>query len=368
MSEVYIAATARTPFGRYHGALADYSAIQLGELALRAVIRKAGVKSDQVEAVFAGNVLSEGLGQNPARQIALGAGLTQATRAVTINDVCGSSLKAIRMAEGQIRMGDFDLVAVGGTESMSNTPKEFMLKDGLLDAFSKKHMGLTAEKVADQKHISRHEQDAFAYQSHTKAYSAWKNGWFKDEVVPVPELAYDENIRPDTSPEALAALKPVFKQNGSVTAGNASPLSDGACMLLLASEKAVMDYNLHPIARMGAYAEVGIDPSVMGLAPHKAIPKLLAKTGRPLSDYDAIEINEAFAATTVAVGKALGIPEYKLNPAGGALAIGHPLGASGARIVGALANDLVQFDGVRGIASLCIGGGQGIALEIKRVR
>ncbi len=368
MSEVYLVASQRSPFGRYHGALAGYSAIELGEFALQAVLKKAGLRADQVEAIFAGNVLSAGLGQNPARQIALGAGLPQATTAVTINDVCGSSLKAVRLAEGQIRMGDFDLVAVGGTESMSNAPKELMFKDGLVDAFSKQAMGLTAEKVAAEKHVSRHEQDAFAYQSHTKAYSAWQNGWFKNEVAPLSELKADENIRPDTSPAALAALKPVFKQNGTVTAGNASPLSDGACMLILASEKAIDQYDLQPVARLGDYAEVGVDPSVMGLAPHKAISALLEKTGRPLSDYDAIEINEAFACTTVAVGKALGIPEYKLNPAGGAIALGHPLGASGARIVGALANDLLQFDGVRGIASLCIGGGQGIALEIKRVR
>ncbi|MBA1392781.1 thiolase family protein, partial [Lactobacillus sp. XV13L] len=301
--------------------------------------------------------------------------------AVTINEVCGSSLKALRLAQGQMEMGDFDMVAVGGAESMTNavyyaqTKKDAdlhseMLDNGLIDAFSGMHMGLTAENVAAKYHVSRREMDEYSLQSHQKAAAAARQGYFDGEIIPLKvdgaTVNRDENIRPDTNMAALSQLKPAFKDNGLVTAGNSSPLSDGASMVILVTREKVDELGLTPLARLGAFAESGTDPAYMGFAPYFAVQKLLDRTGRKISDYDVIEVNEAFAAPSVAVMQALEIPAAKLNMFGGAIALGHPLAATGTRLVATSINALNHVDGQRALVTLCIGGGLSIACEILR--
>lgn len=385
MENIYIVAAKRTPFGKYRGFFKDVSAVDLGVMALKGTLKAAGINPEDLEALFMGNVISGGLGENMARQVALKSGMRETSTATTINDVCGSSLKAVRLAQGQMMLGDFDLVAVGGSENMTRAPylvkKEdkdnpadhlisSMINDGLMDAFSEKHMGITAENVAQKYHVTRKEMDEFSLHSHQKAVKAIKAGLF-EEILPIKlngvTLDHDEPVRTDTSMEALSQLKPVFKENGDVTAGNSSPLTDGASMLILATEEKVKQLHLKPIAKLGAFAEAGFDPDYMGYTPYYAVKKLLKKTGRSIDDYDAVELNEAFAAQSVAVARDLAISDDKLNILGGAIALGHPLGASGVRLICSAISSLKQLNGQRALATLCIGGGQAIAYEIEKL-
>lgn len=382
MKEIYIVAAKRTPFGRYHGLWAEKSAIDLGEIVLRETLKSINLNAENLEALFMGNVLGASLGQNMARQVALNTGMSPQSSSVTINEVCGSSLKALRLAQGQMEMGDFGLVAVGGAESMSNAiyltaSKEKpnfeseMLQNGLTDAFSDSHMGLTAENVAEKYGVTRAEMDEYSVASHHKAAEIVQQDFFKDEMINVEingkTICQDENIRPDTNLAALSKLKPVFKKDGNVTAGNSSPLSDGASMVILATAEKVAELNLQPLARLGAFAESGNDPAYMGIAPYYAVAKLLQKTNKTINDYDVIEVNEAFAAPSVVLAQKLQIPPAKLNIFGGAIALGHPLAATGTRLVGTAINIMNQINGQKALVTLCIGGGQAIACEIERI-
>lgn len=382
MKEIYIVAAKRTPFGRYHGLWAEKSAIDLGEIVLRETLKSINLNAENLEALFMGNVLGASLGQNMARQVALNTGMSPQSSSVTINEVCGSSLKALRLAQGQMEMGDFGLVAVGGAESMSNAiyltaSKEKsnfeseMLQNGLTDAFSDSHMGLTAENVAEKYGVTRAEMDEYSVASHHKAAEIVQQDFFKDEMINVEIngkiVGQDENIRPDTNLAALSKLKPVFKKDGNVTAGNSSPLSDGASMVILATAEKVAELNLQPLARLGAFAESGNDPAYMGIAPYYAVAKLLQKTNKTINDYDVIEVNEAFAAPSVVLAQKLQIPPAKLNIFGGAIALGHPLAATGTRLVGTAINIMNHINGQKALVTLCIGGGQAIACEIERI-
>ena len=382
MKEIYIVAAKRTPFGRYHGLWAEKSAIDLGEIVLRETLKSINLNPENLEALFMGNVLGASLGQNMARQVALNTGMSPQSSSVTINEVCGSSLKALRLAQGQMEMGDFGLVAVGGAESMSNAiyltaSKEKpnfeseMLQNGLTDAFSSTHMGLTAENVAEKYGVTRVEMDEYSVASHHKAAEIVQQDFFKDEMINVEingkTVGQDENIRPDTNLAALSKLKPVFKKDGNVTAGNSSPLSDGASMVILATAEKVAELNLQPLARLGAFAESGNDPAYMGIAPYYAVAKLLQKTNKTINDYDVIEVNEAFAAPSVVLAQKLQIPPAKLNIFGGAIALGHPLAATGTRLVGTAINIMNHINGQKALVTLCIGGGQAIACEIERI-
>lgn len=384
MKDIYIVAAKRTPFGRYRGFFKEQSATDLGVLALTKTLEAIDLDPAEVEGVFMGNVIAAGLGENMARQVALRSGLPETTVATTVNDVCGSSLKALRFAQGQMMMGDLDLVAVGGSESMTNAPfivdkkykddaqnhlQNSMLVDALIDAFSGEHMGITAENVAEEYNIARQEMDEFSVNSHQKAVKAIKEDSF-DEILPITingqTLTHDESVRSDTNLEALSNLKTVFKEDGKVTAGNASPLNDGASMLILATEDKVKELNLKPIAKLGAFAEAGFDPTLMGYTPYYAVQKLLDKNKTTIDDYDVFEVNEAFASQAVALKRDLKIPANKLNILGGAIALGHPLGATGTRLIATAISALNKVNGKRAIATLCIGGGQAIAYEIKR--
>ena len=377
-------AAKRTPFGRYRGFFKEQTATDLGVLALTKTLEAIDLDPAEVEGVFMGNVIAAGLGENMARQVALRSGLSETTVATTVNDVCGSSLKALRLAQGQMMMGDLDLVAVGGSESMTNAPfivdkkykddaqnhlQNSMLVDALIDAFSGEHMGITAENVAEEYNIARQEMDEFSVNSHQKAVKAIKEDSF-DEILPITingqTLTHDESVRSDTNLEALSNLKTVFKEDGKVTAGNASPLNDGASMLILATEDKVKELNLKPIAKLGAFAEAGFDPVLMGYTPYYAVQKLLDKNKTTIDDYDVFEVNEAFASQAVALKRDLKIPANKLNILGGAIALGHPLGATGTRLIATAISALNKVNGKRAIATLCIGGGQAIAYEIKR--
>lgn len=386
MDEIFIVSAKRIPIGRYRGFFQELTAVDLASELLSQSLKELKLDPQKIEAVMIGNVISAGLGENMARQVALKAGLSQTSVATTVNDVCGSSLKALRLAQGQMLMGDLGLVAVGGAESMTNAPflvakkykdeaadhlENSMFVDGLNDAFTGQAMGITAENVAEKYHVTRQEMDEFALASHQKAAKATEEQAFTEEIIPVElhgqTLTTDESIRPDTSLEALANLKPVFKSNGQVTAGNSSPVNDGASMLILATAEKVKELGLKPIAKLGEFAEAGFDPSLMGYTPYYAVKKLLAKTHRSIADYDAIELNEAFAAQAVAVARDLEIPAEKLNILGGAIALGHPLGATGTRLVATAISALKQVKGKRALVTLCIGGGQAIAYEIEKV-
>ena len=382
MKDIYIVAAKRTPFGRYHGLWAEKSAIDLGELALRETLKSINLDAEKLDALFMGNVLGAGLGQNMARQIALNTGMSPKSSSVTINEVCGSSLKALRLAQGQMELGDFGLVAVGGAESMSNAVylteeqkkpqfQSEMLQNGLIDAFSHAHMGLTAENVAEKYDVTRTEMDEFSVNSHQKAVEIVQQNFFKDEIIGVKVndkmIQQDETIRADTNMAVLSKLKPVFKKNGLVTAGNSSPLSDGASMIILATAEKVKELKLQPLARLGSFAESGTDPAYMGVAPYFAVEKLLQKTGNTINDYDVIEVNEAFAAPSVVLARKLRIPPAKLNIFGGAIALGHPLAATGTRLVGTAVNIMNHINGNKALVTLCIGGGQAIACEIEKL-
>ena len=382
MKDIYIVAAKRTPFGRYHGLWSEKNATELGELALRETLKSISLPAEKLDALFMGNVLGASLGQNMARQIALNTGMSPKSSSVTINEVCGSSLKALRLAQGQMELGDFDLVAVGGAESMSNAVyltedkekphfQSEMLQNGLIDAFSHEHMGLTAENVAEKYGVTRAEMDEYSLNSHRKAVEIVQQNFFQDEIIGVEVngkmIQQDETIRADTNLEALSKLKPVFKKNGLVTAGNSSPLSDGASMVILATAEKVKELNLHPLARLGAFAESGTDPAYMGVAPYFAVEKLLQKTNNTINDYDVIEVNEAFAAPSVVLARELQIPPAKLNIFGGAIALGHPLAATGTRLVGTAVNIMNHINGHQALVTLCIGGGQAIACEIEKL-
>lgn len=389
MNEVVILSAVRTPIGKMGRSLSSLSSVDLGTLAAKEAIEQAHIAPEIISQAIIGNVLQAGAGQNVARQIALKSGLSETSTAMTINQVCGSGLKAIRLGQSAIMLGDAEAVLVGGTESMTNVPHlvpnmrqgkpygsttmlDGLEHDGLLDAFSHKPMGITAENVAHKYHVTREAQDALALRSHQRAVSATESGAFNDEIVPVTitskkgttTITRDEPIRPDTSMAALAGLKPAFVPNGMVTAGNAAGLNDGASMLVLMSKKRADQASIPYLAVLDTYQEAGIDPNYMGYAPFYAVNQLLAKQQMRIDDIDRFEINEAFAAQTVAVMRDLQIPDDKVNVNGGAIALGHPVGASGARIVTTLVHDLKRENLKTGIATLCVGGGMGVALSL----
>lgn len=390
MQEVVIISAKRTPIGKLGGQLASLSAVELGTVASKAAIEAAGIDPTQIDQAIFGNVLQVGSGQNVARQIALKSGMTQSSTAMTVNEVCGSGLKAIRLAQSAIVMGDADIVLVGGTESMSQAPYlnkqmrfgskfgdqtmiDSISSEGLNDAFTHQPMGITGENVAAKYGITREMQDAFALASHQKAAQATQAGWFNEEIVPVTvqqrkatlEVQQDEGIRPTTTIEAMAKLRPAFQQDGTVTPANASGINDGASAMIVMSKEKAAALGLVYQATLVGYQEVGADPDYMGYTPVDAIQKLLAQQNQTLADIDLLEINEAFAASSVAVQNGLQVDPAKVNVAGGAIALGHPIGASGTRIMTTLMHQLKRTHQTTGIASLCIGGGLGIAFEIQ---
>lgn len=391
--EVVIVSAVRTAIGSFQGGLAGVSATKLGALVLEAALEKAGVGKEQVGEVILGNVLQAGLGQNPARQAAIQAGLEHAVPAMTINKVCGSGLKAVHLAVQSILAGDTDVILAGGMENMSQAPYlmegarngyrmgdqkvvDSMIRDGLWCAFNDYHMGITAENLGEKYQISREEQDEFAAWSQEKAVAAIAAGRFADEIVPVPIpqrkgdpvlFATDEFPRAGVTAESLGKLRPAFKKDGCVTAGNASGINDGAAALLIMSREKADELGLKPIARIVANASAGVDPSIMGIGPVPATKRALEKAGLSLEDIDLIEANEAFAVQSLSVGKELGFDKEKLNVNGGAIALGHPIGASGARILVTLVHELQKRGGKYGLATLCIGGGQGVATIIEKI-
>ncbi|WP_315810056.1 acetyl-CoA C-acetyltransferase [Pseudomonas sp. C9-3] len=390
MQDVVIVAATRTAIGAFQGSLANIPAHELGSLVIRSLLERSGVNPDQIDEVILGQVLTAGAGQNPARQASIGAGLPVEVPAMTINKLCGSGLKSLFLGVQAIRCGDADVVIAGGQESMSLAPyvlpkartglrmghaelQDTLLRDGLIDAFNDYHMGITAENLAEKFGISREAQDAFAAQSQLKAASAIEAGRFKDEITPVliPQrkgdplsFATDEQPRAGTTAESLAKLKPAFKKDGTVTAGNASTLNDGAAAVLLMSAERARSLNLPVLARIQAYASSGVDPSIMGIAPVTATRRCLEKAGWSLDEVELIEANEAFAAQALSVGKELGWNAEKVNVNGGAVALGHPIGASGARVLVTLLHEMLRRDAKKGLATLCIGGGQGVAMAL----
>jgi len=390
LEDIVIVAAARTPVGSFNGAFASVPAHKLGEAALRGALERAKVAPDEVSEVILGQVLTAAQGQNPARQASIAAGLPVATPAWGINMVCGSGLRAVALAAQAIRNGDSRIVAAGGQESMSLSTHaaylragqkfgdmqliDTMIRDGLWDAFNGYHMGVTAENVAKQWEISREEQDRFAVASQNKAEAARKAGRFKDEIVPVTVkgrkgdtvVDTDEYIRDGATYEAMTGLRPAFDKQGTVTAGNASGLNDGAAVLVLMRAKDAAARGLTPLARIASWAQAGVDPKVMGSGPIPASKLALEKAGWKAAELDLIEANEAFAAQACAVNKDLGWDTAKVNVNGGAIAIGHPIGASGARILTTLLFEMAKRDARKGLATLCIGGGMGIALTVER--
>jgi acetyl-CoA C-acetyltransferase len=391
-TDIVIVAAARTAVGRFGGSLAKIPAADLGATVLRALLERSRLKGDQVGEVILGQVLQAGAGQNPARQAVIKAGLPDAVPAMTINKVCGSGLKAVMLAAQAIRDGDSEIVIAGGQESMSMAPHvlpnsrdgqrmgdwklvDTMIVDGLWDVYNQYHMGITAENVAKKYAISREQQDALAFASQQKAAAAQDAGHFKGEIVPVaiPQkkgdpllFDADEFINRKSTAEALAGLRPAFDKAGSVTAGNASGLNDGAAGVVVMSAAKADALGLEPLARIASYASAGLDPAYMGMGPVPAARKALQRAGWKASDLDLLEINEAFAAQACAVHQEMGWDTSKVNVNGGAIAIGHPIGASGARILVTLLHEMKRRDARRGIASLCIGGGMGVALTVER--
>lgn len=387
MREVVILSAKRTPIGKFKGAFSDTSAVELGTVAVKAAIADANISADTIQQVILGNVLQAGNGQNPARQVAIHAGIPQTAPAMTINEVCGSGLKAVILGAQAIQLGQVDTLVVGGIENMSQSPLLYkrdasdnqfdeaklidsMIADGLTDAFSQKHMGTTAEAVADKYHITRDEQDQYANDSQQKAARAQEAGYFTKEIAPVMtatgEITEDQGIRGNSSVEKLATLKPAFVPEGTVTAGNASTINDGAAALVLMAKDVAEAQGLVYLATLGNYSEIGNDPKYMGYAPYYAIKELLEKTNQKVADIDLFEINEAFASQSLAIVKDLELPTEKVNTLGGAIALGHPLGASGARILTTLIHSLIRENKETGIASLCVGGGIGLAVEVSR--
>ncbi len=393
MREAVILSAVRLPTGRFLGSLKGLSAPHLGALVVKEAVRRAGIPPERVDEVILGNVVSAGLGQAPARQAAIHAGLPAEVAALTINKVCGSGLKAVMLAAQGIAVGDSDVVVAGGMESMSNCPYlmpdaregmrlghgklvDSMVHDGLWDAYSDFHMGCTGEIVAEKYGISRREQDEYALASHQRAIAAIKAGKFKDEILPVPLpqkkgdpvlFATDESPREDTSIEALAKLKPAFKENGTVTAGNAPGVNDGAAALVVTSADTAKALGRKPLARIVAQAVSGVEPSLVMMAPVGAVEKLWPKTGWNPSSVDLVELNEAFSVQAIAVTRELKLDPARVNVNGGAVALGHPIGASGARVLTTLLHALRDRGKKRGIAALCLGGGNGVALAVELV-
>ena len=390
-TDVVIAAAARTPIGAFNGALSSLSAAELGAIAVNSSLQRAHVDATDVSEVILGQVLTAGTGQNPARQAAMSAGIPDDRTAVTINQVCGSGVRAVAMGYQAILAGDSDIVVAGGQESMSQATHcahlrngqkmgdlglvDTMIKDGLWDAFNGYHMGNTAENVAEKFQITREEQDEFALASQQKAGSAQAAGRFDEEIVPVTiktrrgetTVSADEYPRPETSIESLAKLRPAFDREGTVTAGNASGINDGAAAVVMMSGAEAVARGVAPMARIVSWATVGVDPAIMGTGPIPASQKALEKAGWTVDDLDLIEANEAFAAQALAVNKGLGWDTSKVNVNGGAIALGHPIGASGTRVLTTLLHELARRDGKRGLATLCIGGGMGIAMCVERL-
>jgi acetyl-CoA C-acetyltransferase len=391
MEDIFIVGAARTPIGKFAGSLAKTPAAELGALVIRKVLERSRVNAEQVSEVIMGQVLTAATGQNPARQAAIRAGLPHMIPSMTINKVCGSGLKAAMLGAQSIANGDSDIVVAGGQESMSLSPHalngsrdglrmgdgklvDTMIVDGLWDVYNQYHMGVTAENVAKEYAVTREEQDQFALASQHKTEAAQKAGRFRDEIIPVEIVsrkgtvvfADDEYPRHGATLEALASLKPAFDRNGSVTAGNASGINDGAAAVVLANGKKVKELGLKPLARIRAFASAGVDPKYMGMGPVPASKRCLSRAGWEPKDLDLMEINEAFAAQAVAVNRQMGWDTAKVNVNGGAIALGHPIGASGCRILVTLLHEMQKRDARRGLASLCIGGGMGVALAVER--
>ena len=391
MNEVVIVAASRTPVGKFGGTLAKIAASELGAHVIKGLMQKTGIDPKLINEVILGQVLTAGVGQNAARQAVIKSGLPDSVPGITINKVCGSGLKATHLAAQAIRCGDADIIIAGGQENMSASPHvlnnsrdgfrmgdaklvDTMIVDGLWDVYNQYHMGITAENVAKKFNISRTEQDEFALASQNKAEAAQKAGKFKDEILPV-EIASkkgssffdsDEYIKHGSTLDGLSALRPAFSKDGSVTAGNASGLNDGAAAVMLMSAQKASELGLKPLAKIRAYSSAGLDPSIMGMGPVSASQLCLKKAGWTHNDLDLMEINEAFAAQAIAVNKEMGWDTSKINVNGGAIAIGHPIGASGCRILVTLLHEMIRRDAKRGLASLCIGGGMGVALAIER--
>jgi acetyl-CoA C-acetyltransferase len=392
MQEVVIVAATRTPIGAFGGALSSVSAVDLGAAVIRRLLQDTGLPAQHIDEVILGQVLTAGAGQNPARQSVIRAGLPHTVPALTLNKVCGSGLKAVIMAAQAIRCGDAEVIIAGGQENMSQAPHvlnnsrtglrmghgqllDTMLHDGLWDAFNDYHMGITAENLAEQYGISRSEQDAFAAHSQLRACAALEAGRFVSQITPIAVaqrkgdsllVSTDEQPRPSTTLQSLSQLRPAFKRDGSVTAGNASTLNDGAAAVLLMSAGKAQALGLPILARIKAHASAGVDPAIMGIGPVFATCRALEKAGWSLEQLDLIEANEAFAAQAIAVGRELQWDSAKVNVNGGAIALGHPIGASGCRILVSLVHEMIRRDVHKGLATLCIGGGQGVALAIER--
>jgi acetyl-CoA C-acetyltransferase len=392
MTDIVIVAATRTAIGKFGGALAKIPAPELGAAVIRELLARAKLQPDQISEVILGQVLAAGSGQNPARQSLIKAGLPAAIPAMTINKVCGSGLKAVMLAAQAVRCGDADIVIAGGQENMSASPHvlpgsrdgfrmgdaklvDTMIVDGLWDVFNQYHMGVTAENVAKQYDISRAQQDEFSVASQNKAEAAQKAGAFKDEIVPVmiPQrkgdpvaFAADEFIKAGTTLESISGLRPAFAKDGSVTAANASGINDGAAGVVVMSAERAAKLGLKPLAKIKAYASSGVDPSIMGMGPVPASRRCLEKAGWKAADLDLMEINEAFAAQACAVNKEMGWDTSKINVNGGAIALGHPIGASGCRVLVTLLYEMARRDAKKGLASLCIGGGMGVALAVER--
>jgi acetyl-CoA C-acetyltransferase len=391
MEDILIVGAARTAIGKFGGSLAKMPASELGALVIRKVLERAGVAPEQVSEVIMGQVLTAATGQNPARQAAIRAGLPEMIPAMTINKVCGSGLKAAMLGAQSIAHGDADIIVAGGQESMSMSPHaingsrdgfrmgdatmvDTMIIDGLWDVYNQYHMGVTAENVAKEYAVTREDQDQFALASQQKTEAAQKAGRFKDEIIAVEitsrkgtvVFADDEYPRHGMTLDALKGLKPAFDKNGSVTAGNASGINDGAAAVVLASSKKAKELGLKPIARIKAFASAGVDPKYMGMGPVPASKRCLSRAGWEPKDLDLMEINEAFAAQAIAVNRQMGWDTAKVNVNGGAIALGHPIGASGCRILVTLLHEMQKRDAKRGLASLCIGGGMGVAFAVER--
>jgi acetyl-CoA C-acetyltransferase len=392
--DVVIISGCRTPVGKFQGSLSDLSATQLGAIAVREAVKRAGLNSDQVDECIMGNVLPAGLGQNPARQAAIFAGLSPATGAMTINKVCGSGLKAVALAAQAVQTGNASIVVAGGMESMTNAPYllpqarkgyrlgngkviDSMVHDGLWDIYNDYHMGITGENVAEKYGITREEQDEFAVNSHRKAIAAWKECRFKSQIVPVEIPAKkkgeaptffekDESPREDTTIESLRALKPAFKKDGTVTAGNAPGVNDGAAAVVVTSATRAKELGIQPLVRIVAQATSGVEPKWVMMAPVDAVRKIWEKTGWKNEDVDLYELNEAFSVQALGVTRELGLDLNKVNVNGGAVAIGHPIGASGARVLVTLIYEMARRNSKRGIAALCLGGGNAVAMAVER--
>lgn len=396
MEKTVLCSPLRTAVGAFGGALRDVSAVELGTAVVREILSKTAVSPQEIDDCVMGNILGAGLGQNPARQVAMGAGLGVETPAVTVNRLCGSGLQSVAMAAHAVKSGDCGCVVAGGTENMSAAPfylrkarwgykmsspsdeiVDGMVYDALWDVFNDCHMGITAENLAEKYEISRSEQDAFAYRSQMKARAAAENGKFAAEIVPVSvparkgdpvEFASDEHPRPDVTPERISAMKPAFKKDGTVTAANSSGINDGAAAVLVASESRAERLGLEPSASVVSFAVAGVDPSVMGIGPVPAMRSALGKAGLSMEDMDLVELNEAFAAQSLAVLRDFPVPEEKLNVNGGAIALGHPVGATGAVLLVKLLREMERTSEARyGMVSLCIGGGMGIAMIVEKL-